>query len=235
MNTNTKIIRDLNDIEDLKQEFYLKHKVSINNFLDSYFIETLIKSLLIEKNWTLATGIDNIKYEKAHIPQNDKINNSQIKNVNNAFALDRFSYIFYRSMNANKTQKMSFFEFSLRHTLSSNEFIDKLNIITGLNLTKLTTLFLSKYKSGCFLSPHSDKGNGKLAFVIHLSKHWKPQYGGLLHFMNDERTQIIDTLVPSFNTLMLFNIPEQNGIPHFVSHVVPNIKHSRYAITGWFE
>ena len=45
---------------------------------------------------------------------------------------------------------------------------------------------MSRYKGGHFLSPHSDKGNGKIAFVISLTKKWKPEYGGILHFMNDD-------------------------------------------------
>jgi SM-20-related protein len=229
------IINEIQDIEKLNQDFSNKKKLVIKNFLEINFVETLFRNVCLEKNWSLATGIDSIKYEKPNTPQNDKINNIQIKNVNNAFSNDHFSYIFYRSMNAGKGQKMNFFEFSLRQTLSSPEFIAKLNIITGLTLTKLTTLFLSKYKSGCFLSPHSDKGNGKLAFVLHISKNWKPQYGGLLHFMNEDRTEITDTFVPCFNTFMIFDIPPETGISHYVSHIAPGLKNSRYAITGWFD
>ena len=132
-------------------------------------------------------------------------------------------------------QNISYFEFILRKTLNSHAFIDILNNITGLNLTQLTTLFLSKYKSGNFLSPHSDQGNGRLAFVINLSKFWKPQYGGNLHFLNDDRTEIIETFVPGFNNMLIFYVPEENGIPHYVSHIAPNVKFSRYAITGWFN
>ena len=105
-----------------------------------------------------------------------------------------------------------------------------MNKITGLELTHLTTLFISKYKSGNFLSPHSDRGNGRLAFVINLTKFWKPQYGGNLHFMNDDRTEILDTFVPEFNNLVVFYVPEGDGVPH----VDPNVKHNRFAVTGWF-
>jgi SM-20-related protein len=233
---NIKIINEITDIEDLKQKFANNKKISIKNFLQYNFIESLLRYISMEKNWTLSTGIDNIKYEKSVTPQNDKINNLQIKNVNNSFSKDHFSYIFYRSMNAGLNgKKMSFFEFTMRQTLSSKEFIDKLNSITNLGLTKLTTFFLSKYKSGCFLSPHSDKGNGRLAFVLHLTKNWKPQYGGLLHFMNTDRTEVTETFVPIFNTFLIFEVPVDIGIPHYVSHVNPNITYNRYAITGWFD
>jgi hypothetical protein len=133
------------------------------------------------------------------------------------------------------SKNMSYLEFLLRQTMNSPEFLNFLNEITGLKLTSLNTLFLSKYKSGSFLSPHSDKGNGKLAFVLNITPQWKPQYGGILHFMNDERTEIIKSFVPEFNSFVIFNVPELHGIPHFVSHVAPNVRFNRYAITGWFS
>jgi Rps23 Pro-64 3,4-dihydroxylase Tpa1-like proline 4-hydroxylase len=231
-NINENIINNINNIEILKIEFSNKKKLKISNFLNNNFSEILFKHILLEKNWTLSTGIDKNKYEKSTIKQNEKINSLQIKNVNNAFSKNQFSYIFYRSMN---NINMSYIEFTLRKYLNSIEFINKLNEITNLGLTHLTTMFLSKYSSGSFLSPHSDKGNGRLAFVINLTKFWKPQYGGNLHFLNDDRTEIIDTFVPEFNNLIFFHVPEENGIPHYVSHVGSNVKLSRYAITGWFN
>jgi len=227
------IINNIDDkIVEYKTLFQKNKKLKITSFLKEQFADALFKNILLEKNWNLASGIDNKKYEKLASTQNDKINNLQIKNVNNSFGKDHFSYIFYRAMNANK---MSFFEFTLRNMLNSKEFIDKINEITNLNVSRTTTVFLSKYKNGNFLSPHSDKGNGKIAFVIYLSKFWKPQYGGVLHFMNEERTEIIESFVPSFNTLVLFEVPPENGISHYISHIAPNVQYSRYAITGWYE
>lgn len=222
------------EILSYQNQFNEKKKLSIPHFLQFEFAEFLYSHVIHEKNWTLATGIDATKYEKASNPSNEKINNSQIKNVNNSFANDHFSYIFYRSMN-NSPKNMSYIEFLVRKTFSSKEFIERLNKITNLNLTQLTTLFLSKYKAGNFLSPHSDKGNGRLAFVLNLTKNWKPQYGGVLHFMNDTRTEITDSFIPQFNNFIIFHVPEETGISHFVSTVAQNVKYSRYSITGWFS
>jgi len=232
MSENKDIINSINDIDILKNHFQTYKKITISNFLKNEFAELLFRHALLEKNWILSTGIDKNKYEKSTSKQNEKINSLQIKNVNNAFGKNQFSYIFYRSMNSTN---MSFLEFTLRKYLNSEIFIHTLNQITNMDLKELTTLFMSKYTSGNFLSPHSDRGNGRLAFVINLTKYWKPQYGGNLHFLNDERTEITETYVPQFNNLLLFYVPENRGIPHYVSHVVSNIKISRYAITGWFN
>ena len=216
----------------LKQIFLDKSRIKITSFLTPEFLQVLSKHIITEKKWKLATGIDANKYEKDVTPQNEKANALQIKNVANAFGQDRFSYIFYRGFSG---KNMSICEFTIRKVLGSPEFIEFLNSITGLGLTQLTTLFLSKYKSGNFLSPHSDKGNGRLAFVLNLSMGWKPQYGGNLHFMNEDRTEIIETVVPEYNSFYVFYVPEGNGIPHFVGHVVPGVKLLRYAVTGWFN
>jgi hypothetical protein len=218
-------------IEIIAAEFQLKMRVRINNILKQEFAELLYKQAYLEKNWVLSSGINKNKYEKADNAQKQKANGLQAKNVGNAFGKNEFSYIFYRTMN---NVRPAFPEYMLRKILGSGEFIDFLNRVTGLELKMLTTLFMSKYKSGNFLSPHSDKGNGRLAFVINLSKNWKPQYGGNLHFLNESRNEIIDSYVPDFNNLVLFYVPEPNGIPHYVSHIAPNIPYSRYAISGWF-
>jgi Rps23 Pro-64 3,4-dihydroxylase Tpa1-like proline 4-hydroxylase len=227
-----KIINTIHDIEILKDIFNNENQIKISNFLNGEFAEKLFQYVLVEKKWILATGIDSIKYEKETTPVFTKINTLQIKNVNDSFGNNKFTYIFYRSMN---NKHMSYFEFTLRNILNSSDFITLLNEITNLKLTHLTTLFLSKYKSGSFLSPHSDAGNGTLAFVINITKFWKPQYGGILHFMNENRTEIIRSYVPEFNSFVIFKVPENGGIPHYVSHVSPNVKYSRYAITGWFS
>ena len=79
-----------------------------------------------------------------------------------------------------------------------------------------------------------DINNGKLAFVFNLTKNWKPQYGGILHFLNTNRTDILHSFVPSFNNLLIFEVPKE-GIPHYVSHIAPLVKYNRYALTGWYE
>lgn len=231
MENNLDVFFNFENIDKYKSIFEKNKKVQIKNIFTDKIADFLFKQALTEKNWVLATGFDAIKFEKKVNKQFEKANSNQIKKVQDKFKNDHFSYIFHRSMN---NQKPSFLEYALRKNMASEEFIGYLNKITNLNLKKLNTLFLSKYKGGNFLSPHSDKGNGKLAFVLNLTKNWKPQYGGILHFMNEEKTEIIESYIPLFNNLMLFEVPEV-GIPHFVSHVVPYIKQERYSITGWYE
>ena len=91
----------------------------------------------------------------------------------------------------------------------------------------------TRYRAGDFLTRHDDCVAGKhrvAAYVLGLVENWRAEWGGLLTFV-DLDGQVVDTLVPSFNTLCLFNI----GQPHFVSPVASYALGSRLAVTGWLR
>ncbi len=221
-----------NEIIELKNEFEKNKKLIIPNIFKENEIEKLHRFLtrLLPQYWVCATCV---KKDRLELPLNDKRNALRIKMVNEAFGNNEFSFYFYRTFNANPLQ-YSPVEYELRNYMSSQIFIDFLNKITQLNLTKLNTLFVSKYTANCFLSTHNDAGNGRVAFVLHLTKDWKPQYGGHLHFLDESRTKIVETFTPTFNSFMIFEVPEE-GVPHFVSHVAPNVNIPRISITGWYQ
>ena len=223
-----------NDIYKYSHEVLI---FKIKNILNVEFAKVLYKTIfhLKDKYWYSAVGFDNLKNESKILKKNKKRIDFFKKKAKNNFKKDKFSYIFEKTMIYTKYE-ISELEKTLRLILGSNLFISYLNKITNnkLNLTKLNTMFVSRYKSGHYLAPHSDINNGKLAFVINLSYNWKPQYGGILHILNNDRTEILHSFVPSFNNMVIFEIPEE-GIPHYVSNVSPNIKNIRYALTGWYS
>ena len=47
------------------------------------------------------------------------------------------------------------------------------------------------------------------AFTLSLSSGWREEWGGLLH-LTDENGGIERTLVPEFNSLVLFNVPRNH-------------------------
>lgn len=224
--------KDKNEIIQLKKDFENHKKIIIPNIFKIEEIEKIHRFIyrLLPQYWVCATCV---KKDRLELPLSDKRNALRIKMVNEAFGRNEFSFYFYRTFNANPLQ-YSPIEYEVRNYMSSQVFIDFLNNITNMGLTKLNTLFVSKYTSNCFLSTHNDSGNGRIAFVLHLTKDWKPQYGGNLNFLNEERTKIIETFTSQFNTLMIFEVPEE-GVPHFVSHVAPNVTIPRISITGWYE
>lgn len=226
--------------KELLESFQKTHKLKIEQLLNERFAESLYQHIIRipDTKLNVACGIRNTKYEKKMIPTLQKRNQDNINEANKTFSKGEFSYVFHRGMN-NTPGEITQFESMLRLVLNSDEFKKTLSDITGLEITLLNTMFLSKYKSGHFLSPHSDKGNGKIAFVINLTKGWMPHYGGNLHFLSEDRTKIVETWTPTFNNMVIFYVPpdkdELFGLPHFVGHVAPGLKISRYAITGWYS
>ena len=91
----------------------------------------------------------------------------------------------------------------------------------------------SWYLPGDYSLPHNDiaesgeNSNRQVAFVWHLAKDWRSEWGGALYWC--ARAYY---LPPVFNTLLLFNVgPESN---HFVTHVSPYAQGKRLAINGWW-
>jgi Rps23 Pro-64 3,4-dihydroxylase Tpa1-like proline 4-hydroxylase len=220
------------DINNLRINYKLNKKIVINNFLSNKFADFLYKQInqLPQQSWFNCVGFGNVKVEKRWKPQNRKKHLMANELAKKSFCDNNFSYNFKRNMGM-RPKEMSKSENILRKIFSSEELYSIIEQITGDRPMKYSQLFLSQYKKGCFLAPHSDINRGKWAFVLNMTKDWKPQYGGVLHFLDDNRENIIDSYVPKFNSLVIFKVPKE-GIPHFVSHVVHENK-KRFAITGW--
>jgi hypothetical protein len=86
----------------------------------------------------------------------------------------------------------------------------------------------SWYGPGCFLGRHNDAepdGGRERAWVLHMTRGWRPEWGGLLNFASGE------SLVPRFNVLTLFDVPRD----HEVTPVVDAAPAGRYALAGWLR
>lgn len=91
----------------------------------------------------------------------------------------------------------------------------------------------SWYLPGDHSLPHNDvavldgEAGRQVAFVWHLTKDWRPEWGGALYWCAKGRY-----LPPAFNTLYLFNVGPQSN--HFVTHVSPYARGKRMAVNGWW-
>ena len=94
------------------------------------------------------------------------------------------------------------------------------------------------YNRGHFLARHDDAEPAKgrrVAYVLNLcgdpdGAPWRPEWGGMLQFLTDAG-EPDETLLPRFNALYLFAVPQ----PHHVTTVASFAPVSRYAVTGWFR
>lgn len=145
------------------------------------------------------------------------------------------NYSFTRTLISAEDAKKDNPTFEQFYTLAAHpRFLDALSRITGFTITGYETLFASKYVTGDFLDPHTDAAPGAprhLAFVLNLSKDWRPEYGGLLHLAGH-------AIVPAFNSLMLFDVrvnESMNGQYHYVSQVTDQTNDTRLAVSGWLN
>ncbi len=89
------------------------------------------------------------------------------------------------------------------------------------------------YRPGHFLTQHTDEQGGSdrlLAYVLNLSPDWRPDWGGLLAFMDPDQ-HVAEAYTPRFNALNLFRVPQS----HCVTAVAPYAGGPRLSITGWIK
>ena len=94
-----------------------------------------------------------------------------------------------------------------------------------------TVFSASWYQPGDHSLPHTDDvsnaagENRQVAFVWHLAKEWRPEWGGALFWC--PRSAYVP---PQFNSLILFNVGDDSA--HFVTTVSPDAQGKRLAING---
>ena len=144
---------------------------------------------------------------------------------------DKFTYSFNRTKD-DHIDGCGCTECELKTYFKSKEFMKIVKESTGIEVSEITESFSSWYDSGDWLSIHSEKPNGKVAFVYQLSKDWIPEYGGLLNYKDDDGN--ITSFLPEFNSLTLFTLDDSNSF-HYVSEVIKDCPTRRLAHTGWLK
>ena len=94
------------------------------------------------------------------------------------------------------------------------------------------------YRPGHFLARHDDSEPARgrrVAYVLNLcgdpdGAPWRPEWGGMLQFLTNDGSPD-ETLLPRFNALNLFRVPQ----PHHVTSVASFAPLTRFAVTGWFR
>jgi 2-oxoglutarate-Fe(II)-dependent oxygenase superfamily protein len=119
--------------------------------------------------------------------------------------------------------------------LESAVTVERVSRLLGRVLSQSGGFFASRYLGGCFLSPHTDSDNGVAAAILSLTRNWLPQYGGLLHLLDDNWLCVRKSFTPTFNTLVLVDLPDGVGAPHFVSSVESGVTIPRVAVSGWYR
>lgn len=116
---------------------------------------------------------------------------------------------------------------------SGGEVRSFLRTITGAPEIEFADAQATAYAPGDFLTCHDDDVAGKnrlAAYVLNLTPQWRAEWGGLLA-MHDDASFQVHALVPDFNRLNLFRVPQR----HSVTEVTRAAPRRRFAITGWLR
>ncbi|MDT8408405.1 MAG: 2OG-Fe(II) oxygenase family protein [Wenzhouxiangellaceae bacterium] len=91
----------------------------------------------------------------------------------------------------------------------------------------------TRFGPGSFLGYHNDQQHGanrKCAYVLNLTRKWRPDWNGYLQFYDETGNSPI-AWKPDFNTLNLFKVPQA----HVVTCIPPYAGAYRYAVSGWYR
>jgi hypothetical protein len=110
---------------------------------------------------------------------------------------------------------------------------DMLEAVTGTRSPRFSDGQATAYSHGDFLTGHDDDVAGRrrtTACVFGLTPQWRAEWGGLLLF-HELGSVEVSGMVPQFNTLDLFAVPQY----HSVSQITPAAPRSRFSVTGWLS
>ena len=226
------------DVSALAKNFQENGRVHIPGFLHVEDATALYEKLRYHTDWVqvLATTNGAVELDR---PTRAQLDEDQIKALNEAVyaqARSGFQYRFEtarvpdsaRERAANSDIIYRFAEF-----MSTDRVRDFLRAITGSDAIEYADAQATAYAPGDFLTGHDDDVQGKFrraAYVFGLTPVWRLEWGGLLLFHGSDG-HVDCGLVPTFNTLNLFKVPQL----HSVSEVTQAAAYRRYAITGWLR
>lgn len=226
------------DIDALAREYALDDRLRIENLLDPAFAERLHTACRDDVPYEFICHADgnNVVIPEDELQQmsRDKQNELEKQMIDEASRGVGFFYSGYqmaRAQTDTDDPKLAFLH-SMFDFVNSKELLSVIAAITGQSGLVGADAHYTRYTPGQYLTRHKDDithEGRRVAYVMGFSKHWHPDWGGLLHFFEDDGTPR-DFWIPTFNSLVLFDVRHV----HSVSYVTPFAKEQRLSLTGWF-
>lgn len=226
------------DLDELARTLHEKGRLQVANFFTDETAEYLFKLLIENKTWYLAYNDGNNFYESSmeQLQALDPRQRHQFMNSIYKRARTQFQYVFnqyYISQAIELNEQPGHPMHQMHHFVNSDEFLGLMRKLTGESAVRKADSYASMYMPGHFLTAHDDthdKHDRVAAFVFSMTKIWERNWGGHLAFFDDEGN-ITKALIPSFNTLNMFLIPQL----HSVQLVSPFAGGSRTSYLGWLH
>lgn len=237
------MINDAIDLAHWRAQLQRHGRVQVENYLQPAAAERLHECLAREVPWTLALrdaeGSRTIDHATYSAMEPDALARLLAETAAQARGLDpqagyRFAYDSYMMITAYKQGRdPGLLLHRVTELFNSPQYIALMRALTGNDRVRRASAQATRYRPGHFLRYHTDvdSSEGRLyAYVLNLTSEWTADWGGLLHFIDDDG-QVVDSLLPRWNTLSMFAVPAG----HAVSLVAPWAGQDRLAITGWLQ
>jgi Rps23 Pro-64 3,4-dihydroxylase Tpa1-like proline 4-hydroxylase len=214
-------------------------RVQVPNILEDHYAEQLHAVLAAENEWSLAYQAATDKPERIEHADYVALSADQraqlVARVANE-ARGRFAYVYESYSMSDRYDDPKRADHVLRQlvdVLHHEPILDFVRRLTGDPGIASVRVQATRYLPGHFLRRHDDTGytgqQRRYAFVFNLGRGWQADWGGLLQFL-DPDGRVVDTFVPTYNSLSLFKVPQL----HCVSPVAAWAEEPRYGLTGWF-
>jgi len=225
------------DIESLAKEYATKKRLQVSDIFQREIADRIYQALASEVPWSFAYRDGTSKYiwhdklEKLTNSEHKKISDTLYKQARKGFQYAYNCYPLLEKYPDNWKEIPILSE--LRKFLNSDAMLNFIRAVTGSDIVNYADAQATRYVAGHFLKQHSDEvaGEGRVvAYILNLTPTWDPDWGGYLQFY-DERRDIEEALMPRYNMLNLFTVPQT----HAVSYVANYATEERLSITGWFR
>ena len=226
------------DPEALGRILQQEGRLQVSDFFTPDTADYLYKIHMENKDWYLAYNEGSNFYESS-TQQFQALTPQQRQHFMNSIyarARTQFQYVFYQYYitQAIKLKEQpghpmhQFHEF-----MNDEEVLNLMRTLTGEKAIRKADSYASIYAPGHFLTAHDDRHDSHdrvAAYVVSMTKTWDKNWGGHLAFF-DDAGNITEALIPSFNTLNIFLIPQM----HSVQLVSPFAGGNRTSYLGWFH
>lgn len=223
------------DIDHWRRQLAQHSRVQIPNFLQADAAELLAEELARRVPWQLAERSSGVPMTTPRGQYPDDAEYARLLRSGYEQAADSYQFAYDTYMLKRAAREGWDPELGVRFVLpffNSPEFIEFARYLSANPAINAVVAQCTRYRPGQYLLPHNDEDTEegrRLAFVINLSRDWKPDWGGQLQFL-DADGNILQSFLPRWNSLSLFRVPQV----HQVTLVAPWAAQPRHAITGWW-
>ncbi len=213
-------------------------RLQVSDFFTSDTADYLYKVHVENKDWYLAYNEGSNFYESS-MQQMQTLTPQQLQQFMNSIysrARNQFQYVYYQYY---ITQAIKLKEqpghpmHQIHDFMNGEDVLNLMRILTGEKAIRKADSYASTYAPGHFLTAHDDRHDSHdrvAAYVFSMTKTWDKNWGGHLAFF-DDAGNITEALIPSFNTLNIFLIPQI----HSVQLVSPFAGGNRISYLGWLH